>query len=185
MTNRSDDDNDDTYKVGYKNPPKKNQFKPGQSGNPSGGHRKRKLNKLEREEKQAAALREKEAALANAFKKVALEEQEVLANGSRSKMSAHEVIMRQTVSRAMKKDADPRDRRLYFLLAGKVGLLDKASPEERSGVLVIYSPMQLAEWEAATEGQLLTIDPLEGIPGAQGVLDEPLPRVRLPPEPDD
>ena len=36
MTDRSADDSDDAYKVGYKNPPKKNRFKPGQSGNPHG-----------------------------------------------------------------------------------------------------------------------------------------------------
>jgi len=32
----ADDTNDDEYEVGYRKPPKHAQFKPGQSGNPSG-----------------------------------------------------------------------------------------------------------------------------------------------------
>lgn len=179
MTGQNDDDGG----KGYGKPPKKNQFKKGQSGCPSGGHKKRRLNQLERKEKETQKLLEKEKSLAETFKRIALEDFPVVASGARTSMSAHEIIMRKLVRRAMKDDADDKHVRQYLSVAAKVGLLDKApTVDPNTGVLVIYSPMQLAEWEKATEGQLLSIDPLEGIPGAEGVFDVPFGGGRTPAE---
>jgi hypothetical protein len=184
MTGQNDDDDDGGG--GYCKPPKKHQFKKGQSGCPSGGHKKRRLNKLERKEEEAQKLLEKEKSLAETFKKIALEDFPVLAGGARTNMSAHEIIMRKLVRRAMKDDADDKHVRQYLSVAAKTGLLDKApTVDPNTGVLVIYSPMQMAEWEKATEGQLLSIDPLEGIPGTEGIFDKPYNRDRRPPEYDE
>jgi hypothetical protein len=184
MTGQNDDDNDaDT--VGYGKPPKKNQFKKGQSGCPSGGHKRRRLNKMDRKAKQAQKLLEKEKSLAETFKKIALEDFPVVAGGARTNMSAHEIIMRKLVRRAMKDDADDKHVRQYLSVATKAGLLDKPpTADPNAGVLVIYSPMQLAEWEAATAGELLSADPLEGIPGTEGIFDKPYARERRPPDDD-
>jgi hypothetical protein len=81
----------------------------------------------------------------------------------------------------MKGDADDKHVRQYLSVATKAGLLDKPpTVDPNTGVLVIYSPMQLAEWEKATAGPLLSADPLEGIPGAEGIFDQPYASGRKP-----
>lgn len=42
----------------------------------------------------------------------------------------------------------------------------------RPGVLLVYPIRTEVDWERATEGKLLPIDPLHGIPGAEGLLLE-------------
>ncbi|MBK8543692.1 MAG: hypothetical protein IPL62_09085 [Caulobacteraceae bacterium] len=100
-------------------------------------------------------------------------------------MANKEIVVRKIFQRAMRDDADDKDLRRCMALLDKVGM---PKPTEKApaggGVLVIYSPMQLAEWEAATEGQLLSIDPLEGIPGTEGIFDKPNARERRPPDDD-
>jgi hypothetical protein len=183
MTGQNDDDDDGGG--GYCKPPKKHQFKKGQSGCPSGGHRKRRLNKLERKEKEAEKLKERQKALEDIVQQVASEDQVVRTKRGPVKMANKEIVVRKIFQRAMREDADDKDLRRCIALLDKVGMLKPTvQAPAGSGVLVIYSPMQLAEWEAATEGQLLSIDPLEGIPGTEGIFDQPYARERRPPDDD-
>ena len=58
----SNDDRDDEYEVGYKKPPKKNQFQPGRSGNLSGRPKGSKNFKTELQEELSETVSVKEGA---------------------------------------------------------------------------------------------------------------------------
>ncbi|MBK6705498.1 MAG: hypothetical protein IPG56_18205 [Caulobacteraceae bacterium] len=139
MTGHNDDDDDEA--VGYAKPPKKHQFKKGQSGCPSGGHKKRRLNKLERKEKEAEKLKERQKALEDIVQQVATEDQVVRTKRGPVKMANKEIVVRKIFQRAMRDDADDKDLRRCMALLDKVGM---PKPTEKApaggGVLVIIRP---------------------------------------------
>ena len=55
---------------------------------------------------------------------------------------------------------------------------DENGGRSKGGILVVYPTMQDAEWEEATEGEILTRNPLEGLEGAD-IVNKPLPRGRM------
>lgn len=169
MTGQNNDDDD---KVGYRKPPKKHQFKKGQSGCPDGGRKQKqaKKDKAQQEEISPSDM------VANWF----AQKHSVKVKGKFTKMTVLEMALAQLQDDAIAK-RDPSARKLLFAIAKNNGWLQAPTPPAKgTGVLVIYSPMQLAEWEKATEGQLLSIDPLEGIPGAEGIDDLPFEGGRKP-----
>jgi hypothetical protein len=183
----SADSNDDKpkYKVGFKMPPEEHRFKKGcASPCPDGGRAKKQAKKRAAEEKKAREQKQQEESLADLFKQIVAEGFDVAIDGRHKRMSAHEVVMRRVVTRAMKPDADDKHVRQYLSLAAKAGLFDQSPPEQDGGVLVVYAPMAAKEWEEATEGKLLPENPLHGIPGAEGLLDAPPIRRGTPPEDD-
>lgn len=92
-----------TEKVGYKNPPKSGQFKPGQSGNPKG--RKKGARSL------------KSVVESVAFKKVSVR----TANGTK-KVPQHQALVEKTMNEALQGDA--KARVIMFKLLESAGLND-------------------------------------------------------------
>jgi Family of unknown function (DUF5681) len=78
----------DSYEVGYRQPPKATQFKPGQSGNPSGGNRKKIPTSLDE-------------AIQQALEK----KQTVMVNGKRKRLTRLTIITEQLIARAASGDA--------------------------------------------------------------------------------
>lgn len=164
----SDDSNDE--KCGYKKPPKASQFKKGRSGCPSGGHKQRAANK-------AAKLRKEKEATETALKdlrgvigRVGVEMHVVNSERGRIKLTATEIIVRRMIARAMKNDATDREMLQAMKILKDAGLLKNVDEAPRPAVLVVQRIMGVDEWIKATEGELLTRNPLEGIPGTEGML---------------
>jgi Family of unknown function (DUF5681) len=78
----------DSYEVGFCKPPKATQFKPGQSGNPSGGNRKKMPTSLDE-------------AIQQALEK----KQTVMVNGKRKRLTRLSIISEQLIARAASGDA--------------------------------------------------------------------------------
>jgi hypothetical protein len=78
-------DNDDDYEIGYGKPPKKHQFKKGQSGNPK-GRPKAETNPAE------------------ILKKVLLTPQKVMVNGEKLSMTGLEIILHKAYEQARNGD---------------------------------------------------------------------------------
>ena len=81
----SNDDRDDEYKVGYKKPPKENQFQPGRSGNLSGRPKGSKNFKTELQEELSEIVSVKEGAKVR-------------------RVSKRRAILKRTVEKALKGD---------------------------------------------------------------------------------
>jgi hypothetical protein len=161
------------YDVGYKRPPKRSRFKPGQSGCPDGGRETKRRKKLETEQKRLQEQKQKEESLAELVARIARETVAVNINGARVDMPALEVFVRKIMRDALKEDADERRVRQCQNMLSKAGLFEIPSTDKDGGLLVVYAPMAQQEWIEATEGKLLPEDPLHGIPGAEGMLGAP------------
>ncbi len=85
------------YEVGYGKPPKATQFKPGQSGNPSGGNRKKAPTTLD--EAMQQALQKKQV---------------VMVNGKRKRLSRMTIISEQLTTRASSGDVAATKEVLRF-----------------------------------------------------------------------
>lgn len=153
----------DNDEVGYKRPPKKSQFKKGQSGCPDGGHERR------REKREAKIRKEKDQAadLASAIIRRFAGMKEVRIDGKPVALSTLELSLIQLEEDVIRK-RDPSARKLWFDIMQKNGWLKPPkSSGKGGGVLVVYAPYSEEKWDKATEGQLLSVNPLEGIPGAE------------------
>jgi hypothetical protein len=91
------DEDDDDYPVGYGRPPKKHQFKPGQSGNPAG--RKRGARGVK------AQLREQLNELV-----------EITQNGRARKVPMKTVVLKSLIARAAKGDWRAADRVVQYMI---------------------------------------------------------------------
>lgn len=156
----SDDDEDDDL-VGYGKPPKRTQFRKGQSGCPDGGHEKRRARrraKVERQQKQ-------QQDIMSLFARWLSEEKKITVNGKRKKMTRVDLFFAQLEEDALVKK-DPAVRAILLNLLHKNGYMKPAPAKQKGGgVLVVRQPMLLDDWVRKTEGEILTKDPLEGIPG--------------------
>lgn len=182
MTDQSDDDDNS---AGYGRPPKKHQFKKGQSGCADGGWTKRRANKLAREEKEAKARTDALKGMQDIIKKVALEKRLVRTQAGAAKMPKLEIIVRNVIDGAMRPDASDRDKNRALKLLHHAKLLEPAANQVRGGVLVVYPIRTEEDWERATAGKRLPEDPLHGIPGAEGYLTNATSRGRIPDEDND
>lgn len=120
----------DDYKVGYKKPPKKSQFKKGQSGNPKGRPKGRKNNHTILSE--------------SLSQKVT-----VTRDGKKLKISRIEALNERGFQRAMQGNANDWDRYMNFL--NRAGQLREKTEEteQESGVLMIpAAPETKEQWEA-------------------------------------
>lgn len=161
------------YEVGYGKPPKKTQFKKGQSGCPDGGHEQR------RAKKRAALLEENEQKkrdeleLRDIIRKLANEKHRVRTADGVEEMAALEIMLRGIVNRAIKSDASTRDQQQALKLFHHAKLLDPPPAKGRPMVLVVNRIKSKEQWAKDTEGERLSRNPLEGIPGAEHLLDGP------------
>ena len=105
------DANDDDEPVGYKRPPKKHQFKPGQSGNPAG--RKRGARGVK------AQLREQLNELV-----------EITQNGRSRKVPIKTVVLKSLIAKAAKGDWRAADRVLQYMIQVE-GLEDQRDQSQR------------------------------------------------------
>jgi hypothetical protein len=159
-TNVSDDD-----EVGFGKPPKKHQFKTGQSGCPDGGHERRRANKAKRAQKEKEDAKEEDKAIRDIIRKVARERHMIVFQGERVNMSALEITVRNVVLRGMKPDASDRHVSQSLKLFQHAHLLDPVAEGARPMVLVVNQIKSMEEWAKDTEGELLPRNPLHGIPG--------------------
>lgn len=116
----------DEEQVGYRRPPRKNRFRPGRSGNPTG--RPRKV-KLDNERSDADIV-------------IEIGEQIVEINGRR--MTRKELLYEAAFARAIKGDT--------ATLRILVGMMEKKSAKQcecGGGVLVVPGKMPINEWSAA------------------------------------
>lgn len=105
------DDSDDDYEVGYGRPPKKHQFKAGQSGNPAG--RKRGARGVK------AQLREQLNELV-----------EITQNGRALKVPMKTVVLKSLIARAAKGDWRAADRVVQYMIQVE-GLEDERDRVQR------------------------------------------------------
>jgi hypothetical protein len=159
----------DDGEVGFGKPPKKHQFKKGQSGCPSGGHARRRANKAERTRKEKEDVKDQDKAIRDIIRKVAREQHIIVFQGERVSMSALEITVRNVVLRGMKPDAGDRHVSQLLKLFQHAKLLDPAPEGGRPMVLVVSGIKTAEQWEKDTEGELLPRNPLHGIPGAEGL----------------
>lgn len=124
----------DDDEVGYRKPPRKNQFKPGQSGNPAGSSRKRRKAK----EPRGPAASEAAAAL----REIATE----LIDVGGTKMTRTGGLLRILFRKAT--EGDMRAMRLYFQVCEKTGLLERMpDPDKRTGVLEVPMAIDFESWQ--------------------------------------
>ena len=165
----SDDD-----KIGYGKPPKKHQFKKGQSGCPDGGAAIKRAKKAKAARKEQAT--SPQQMMVDWFAK---HRKRVKLNGRTKRMTRFEIFLMQLEEDALvKRDLDAR--KLLADIANRNGWFKAPPPKTgRTGVLVVYPIPTVEQWEKETEGERLPKDPLHGIPGAEGLLDNPPPPRRL------
>jgi hypothetical protein len=120
---------DKDYEVGYCRPPKKTQFKKGQSGNPNGRPKRRT---------DAAGLLEE-----------ALSQTLTVQEGDKViEMSAEEAVMYAQIRKAMQGDVSAFSEILK--LAKRLGVIGRASQgshDRPGGFLVVPDPVTQEEWE--------------------------------------
>lgn len=171
MTDSNDDD--DNEPVGFGRPPRKHQFKKGQSGCPDGGHAQRMANKRKRLEKEKAKNAREEQSITNLIGRVAREPIKVRTSDGRvMTMAKAEAAVRKLLDRALSKDASDRAVKQALDLL-KYGKILEPTRKERPMVLVVNQIKSQEKWAKETEGELLPRDPLHGIPGAEGLLNRP------------
>lgn len=153
--------------IGYGKPPKKSQFKKGQSGCPDGGHKQRRAKKIARAEKEKEATKQLDERIKDVIRKVGREEFNIVIDGERVSMSAVEIIVCNVFRRAMKSDASERQVALALKLAQHGKLLDPSPSGPRPMVLVVNQIKTPEQWAKDTEGELLPRNPLHGIPGVE------------------
>jgi hypothetical protein len=170
---------DDDDPVGYGKPPKHTRFKKGQSGCPDGGWPKRRAGQAEQRAK-AKAEEESIGAIVQAW---FAKRRPARVNGKEVEANRIELLLAVLEEDALVK-RDRQAQKLLLDLARKTGLLaPPPPPKQGGGVLVVYAPLRAEEWERQTEGELLTKDPLEGIPGHDPQAMKALPpRRRGPPD---
>lgn len=167
----SDDDN---YRVGYKCPPKHTQFKKNQSGCPSGGHEQRKSRKATREQKQKEELEASLRELENIVAKLAVEKISVSVGGKKIKLSRFQIHTQTVLDAALKPNPNPATVKAANDLYRRAKLFD-VKPKDRPMVLVVPAAMSEDEWAKATEGERMSKNPLEGIPGAENIMEREYP----------
>lgn len=150
--------------VGYGKPPKKHQFKPGQSGCPDGGAA------IKREKKKD---KDKDASLQQQVTDWLMRKRRVTINGKRQWLSLIELVQLRLEEDALVR-RDPAALKRILDIAREHGCFEPPKPKTgKTGVLAVRPIRTQEEWIKATEGELLPRDPLHGIPGAEGLLDQP------------
>lgn len=173
MNNDRDDD------VGYGKPPKKSQFKKGQSGCPNGGHEQRRKNKAKLKKQANESEKKRVKEIENTARKVMMRERSVMTSTGPKQMSNFEIAFQKFAERCNRDDATTRDYALYFKLADKLKLIQEPPPEgAKTMVLVVNQIQSIDDWAKSTEGELLPKNPLHGIPGIEDALETPVKRGR-------
>ncbi|WP_273144043.1 DUF5681 domain-containing protein [Oceanicaulis alexandrii] len=130
------DGHDPHRPVGYANPPKRTQFKKGQSGNPRGRPRRKK-------------------SLSTMLDEILYKQVEITEGGRRRKVAAVEALLKRQLAEAMKGDAKAFDR--LFKLQQMVGSPDNEPDQEGGGRSPAEQAMlaELAEWVQSEPGTVL------------------------------
>jgi Family of unknown function (DUF5681) len=171
MTDNNNDDNHDDEPVGYGRPPKKHQFKKGQSGCPSGGREQKQAKAKAKAEAEKEKEKGQDKRIADIVRRVSREEISAISNGQKISMPLVEAIVRKILHKPLQADASPRDTAAALNLLKHAKVLDPPPAKGRSFVLAVPAPVSMDEWAKRTEGELLPKDPLHGIPGAEGLLE--------------
>lgn len=164
----SDDDN---YRIGYGRPPKHRQWKKGQSGCPTGGHeqRKKKAQKKAQDE-----MERRERSIRDIIKRIATESVTARTKDGEIEMTRLEALLRSVFDAPHKPNARANAAKDALALVKSSGLLDP-TPKDRPMVLVVPAMMEEDEWAKATEGEKMSKNPLEGIPGAEEIINRQYP----------
>lgn len=174
MSNDRDDD------VGYGKPPKKSQFKKGQSGCADGGHEQRRKNKAKQKRQAEESAKDRAKEIENVARRVMMRERPVMTSTGQQLMTNFEIAFQKFAERCNRDDATTQDYALYFKLAGRLKLLEPPPTDAgKTMVLVVNQIQSVDEWTKSTEGELLPKNPLEGIPGMENALDAPAKRGRV------
>jgi hypothetical protein len=165
--------------VGYGKPPKKHQFKKGQSGCPDGGREQKKAKK-ERAKKEEL---DPGAMVVKWFTK----KKKVKINGKAQELSIIELALMQLEEDVLL-HRDPAARKLLFDVAQKNGWFKPPPRRQKASVLVVSQIKSPEQWAKDTEGELLPRNPLHGIPGFENWEQRPkgrratIPDVTMPDE---
>lgn len=119
--------------LGYANPPRRTQFKKGQSGNPRGRPRRKK-------------------AINTMLDEILYKQVEITEGGRRRKVAAVEALLKRQLAEAMKGDAKAFDR--LFKLQQAVGAPDRGLAEKGGGRSPAEQAIlaELAEWVQSEPG---------------------------------
>lgn len=107
------------YEVGYGKPPEEHQFKKGQSGNPSGRPKRKRMRFAED--------------ISEIFMRSLNEEIEINVGGKSRKVTSYEAILLSLKARALK--GDPRALKLYLEQAQKAAQEEKLHFEDLNGTI--------------------------------------------------
>lgn len=163
--------NDDNYRIGYGRPPKHRQWKKGQSGCPTGGHEQRKKNVQKRAEDE---MERRERSIKDIIKRIATENVIARTKDGEKEMTRLEAVVRTVFDAPHRPNARANAAKDVLALCKSSGLLDP-TPKDRPMVLVVPAMMEKDQWAKATEGELLPTNPLEGIPGAEEIMNRQYP----------
>lgn len=145
-------------------PPKEHQFKKGEkSPCPDGGWSK----KREKKAKAKKAEKSPQEMVTEWF----TSKRKVKINGKVQELTRLELALAQLEDDAFLK-RDHQARKLLFDIAQRNGWLKAPPAKTRPMVLVVNGIKTAEEWAKSTEGELLPRDPLHGIPGAEGMLEQ-------------
>lgn len=158
--------NDDDDKVGRGNPPKKYRFKPGTSGNPSGGWDKRRARAAAKKKAAEEKAREDERSTLQKIRDILKTKHAVIVDGERQELDTIEIAVMKAVRDL--KAGDEKAGEKILRIAKQAGLLtpEPEKPTQHVGVVVVRQPARsIEEWAARTRAIRVPLDPLEGIPG--------------------
>jgi hypothetical protein len=162
--------------IGYGRPPRKHQFKKGQSGCPDGGRKQKQAKK--------AKAKKEELEPSKMVQEWFLKKRKVRINGKICERTLLELALAQLEEDALV-HKDPVARKLFFDTAHRNGWLKAPAARRKNFVLVVNAIQTAEQWAKDTEGELLPRDPLHGIPGAEGLSTKTPGRRGLIPDQDD